>query len=58
MTGSEAWVLISPVLARFIDAEPDDQDTFAQVYVTAFLALKEYDQKRGRKFLGELQVKK
>ena len=55
MTGSEAWVLISPILARFIDAEPDDQDTFAMVYVTTFLALKEHDEKRGRKFKGELK---
>lgn len=55
MPGSEAWMLISPILARFIDAEPDDQDTFAQVYVTTFLALKEYDQRRGRRFTGEKQ---
>lgn len=55
MSGAEVWALIAPILSRFVKAEPDGQDTFAMVYVTTFLALKEYDEKRGRKFKGELK---
>lgn len=50
MTGSEAWAVLHPVIAKLVDDEQDGEGIYDEVYATAFLALKEYDQSRGRKF--------
>lgn len=46
MTGMEAWNLIAPLLAAFLDLTRDEG---RQAYLTAYWALKEYDEKRKEK---------
>ena len=39
MTGSEAWNLIAPILARFVN----EDDEFIEVYAIVYGALKKLD---------------
>lgn len=51
MTGSEAFHLVAPLLWRLaLKENGSSDDTFEDLFVTMFIALKEYDQNRGRKF--------
>jgi hypothetical protein len=46
MNGKEAWSVIAPILAFHVGQEPNDKNVLTAAYVTAFEALKEYDERR------------
>lgn len=43
MTGSEAWSIIAPILARFVNKD----DEFIEIYTTVYRALKKLDEEGG-----------
>ena len=43
MTGSEAWSIIAPILARLVN----EDDEFIETYVIVYGALKKLDEKGG-----------
>ena len=45
MTGSEAWCIIAPILARFVNMD----DEFIEVYAIVYGALKKLDDGGGAK---------
>ena len=40
MTGSEAWSIVAPILARFVNKD----DEFIEVYAIVYGALKKFDE--------------
>ena len=40
MTGSEAWSIVAPILARFVNMD----DEFIEAYATVYGALKKLDE--------------
>lgn len=45
MTGSEAWSIVAPILARFVN----EDDEFIEVYAIVYGALKKLDAGGGEK---------
>ena len=43
MTGSEAWSMVAPILARFVSKD----DEFIDAYTTVYRALKKLDEEGG-----------
>ena len=43
MTGSEAWSIVAPILARFVNTD----DEFIETYVTVYRALNKLDEEGG-----------
>ena len=43
MTGSEAWSIVAPILARFVNMD----DEFIEAYATVYGALKKLDEEGG-----------
>ena len=45
MTGSEAWDLVSPILAQLIDLTKNTE--YIEIYTTVYRALKKLDEEGG-----------
>ena len=45
MTGSEAWNLVSPILAQLVDLTKNTE--YIEAYTTVYRALKKLDEKGG-----------
>ena len=46
MSGNEAWGLVAPIITPLLAVKGVDTDMVADLYLTVFIALKEYDERR------------